>query len=389
MSLKRFTNPKNLRGLGRKLLTDFFGKFTEELKKCQVVFPLESFDDDKYFKQLAAIFMSPKLLPGEMTDVLYAVVEMANEQGVERLTKAAKDKGVSIDWEQKASDLDIVMQLWLADRSLVDEQHGEFRLTRMTSFQYWGPKPQEGNRVPISPVTKEVIELLQKDVDDWCKENHRGENTVTITKHEIDGEWWFLIQHGGIMSRLPKIEDRKTEILFFRPGKDDVVVYNVDRDEIRIHANTKGEKELYKSEFGRRLRGDTDYFSERKNFVLDPLRTDIEFALDPEGLPDISKIILKEIEIGYGGEFDDRYIRKSDDIVLSAAQRAKDGKLNSVVPEKGQLRRATFEIQFANSKKPRKVYLRPPDELRVGRHGDLKAVHAWLNERNFRTSTAE
>ena len=44
--------------------------------------------------------------------------------------------------------------------------------------------------------------MFGKAVDDWCKENHRGENTVVITPHQLEGEWWFLIQHGGTMTRL-------------------------------------------------------------------------------------------------------------------------------------------------------------------------------------------
>ena len=35
MSLKRFTSVKNLRGLGRPLLKEFFGKFEAELKECK------------------------------------------------------------------------------------------------------------------------------------------------------------------------------------------------------------------------------------------------------------------------------------------------------------------------------------------------------------------
>jgi hypothetical protein len=46
--------------------------------------------------------------------------------------------------------------------------------------------------------------------------------------------------------------------------------------------------------------------------------------------------------------------------------------------------RAVFEFEIANSMKPRKVHLQPPDELRVGRHGDIKAVQDWLTKREFR-----
>jgi hypothetical protein len=391
MSLRRFTSVKNLRGLGRPLLKRFFEKFEAELNDCEAKLPPDSLeDDDEYFTQLASVFFSPKELPRAMTDVLNAVVELANDHGVEGLCRAAREKNLPIDWEKKATNLDIVMQVWLADPTLMAEKHNEHRLVGTTKFQYWGTKTPLTNRLPFAPPTGEVLELLRKAVDKWCADNHRGEDTAVIAMHELEGEFWFLIQHGGTMARLAESKgNQKTETLFYRPGRDDVVVYNVERDELRIHAGSKGERELYQAEFGQRLRGDPLYFSERKNFVLTPLRLDIDKALDPEGLADIERIVLQEVEMAFGGDFDDRLIRKSDDMVMSAAQRSKDGAPIKVIKDGGVLVRAAFEVEFSNSKKPRKVYLRPPDELKVARHGDLKAVHAWLNERGFRAVSGE
>ena len=369
------------------MLKRFFAEFEEELTKCAAKLPGEALEDDDYFKQLAEVFLSPKELPGEMVEVLYAVLEMANDQGVDRLSQAAKEKGLAVDWGKEASNLDLVMQVWLADKDLMREQHSEYRLLGMTAFQYWGTKTPPADRLPFTPPTDEALELLRKAVDDWCRENHRGDDTVSITRHKLDGEWWFLVQHGGTMSRLAEAKgNQKTETLIYRPGKDDVVVYNAGRDEIRLHAGSKRERELYRAEFGQRLRGDAGYFSERKNFVLDPLRDDVEQALSVEGLPELKRITLLEYEVQFGGEFDDRLVRKSDDMVASAAQRGKDGKVIQVVSENGNLVRAVFEVEFANSMKPRKVHLRPPDELRVGRHGDMKVVQDWLSKREFRAA---
>jgi hypothetical protein len=331
------------------------------------------------------VFFSPKELPENMTRVLDAVVEMADDKGVEDLTKAAKEKKLQIDWAKRRTNLDIIMQVWLVDAELMIEKHNEHRLVGTTKFQYWGTKAAPAERLPFTPPTEEVLELVRKAVDKWCVDNHRGENTVVITKHELDGEWWFLIQHGGMMSRLAESKgNQKTATLFYRPGKDDVVVYNVERDEIRIHTESKGERELYQAEFGQRLRGDTFYFSERKNFVLDPLREDVSEALKVDGLPDIKSIKLLEVEIWFGGDFDDRLVRKSDDMVASAAHRSNEDKTIKAVMDGGKMVRAVFEVEFANSKKPRKVTLRPPDVLNVGRHGDVRAIQNWLSKRKFR-----
>lgn len=101
MTFRRFTSVKNLRGLGRLLLKRFFERFEAELKVCEATLPPESLeDDDEYFKQLADVFFPPKDLPQEMTQVLEAIIELADDKGVLDLTAAAKEKGLPIDWEK-------------------------------------------------------------------------------------------------------------------------------------------------------------------------------------------------------------------------------------------------------------------------------------------------
>jgi hypothetical protein len=389
MSLKRFTSVKNLRGLGRPLLKEFFDRFDAELKAKGVTLPAESLEDDPYFKALADTFFAPKELPEDMTRVLEAVVELADDRGVADLTAAAKAKEWAIDWTKKRTNLDIIMQVWLVDADLMIKMHNEHRLVGTSRFAYWGTKTTPTERMAFTPPTDAVLELVRKAVDEWCVENHRGEDTVTITPHNLDGEWWYLIQHGGTMSRLAEAKgNQKTETLFYRPGKDDVVVYNVERDEIRINTGSKGELELYRKEFGQRLRGDPEYFSQRKNFVLDPLRADVDLALSVDGLPDIKSITLQELELTFGGDFGDRIIRKSDDMVASAVQRSKDGKEFKAVPDSGKMVRAVFEMEFTNSKKLRRITVRTPDIL-LGQEGNGKAVHAWLTLREFRATNGD
>lgn len=384
MSLKRFTNPKNLRGLGRPLLTIFFGWFQAELAAKNVKLPVVSMKDDEYFSSLAQVFLSPTELPDEMVEVLYAVVEMADDSGQERLQLAVEEKNLPIEIEEATSNMDYAMRVWLSDKDLFMAKHGEHRLVRVSSFQYFGTKTPAQDRTPYQPPAQAVLDLMRDEVDKWCAKSNRGSETTRIRMHEMDGEWWFAIQHGGTFKRESKVEKRKVQTLHFRPGQDAVVVYSPERDEIRIHADSKSERELYQAEFGQRLRGDTLYFSERKNFVLDPLRADVEKALSVDGLPNIKRITLQEVEYWFGDEYDDRTVRKSDDIVASAAHRSKDGKVIKAVTDDGLLVRATFEVEFTNSRKPRKVHLRPPDQLKVGRHGDLKTVQDWLTKRGFR-----
>ena len=386
MNLKRFTNVKNLRGLGRPLLKRFFDKFDAELKGCKVKLPPDSLtDDDAYYQQLAEVFYAPKELPARMVEALDVVLEMANDKGVDRLCAAAREKGLKIDWVKQATQLDIVMQVLLADEALTLEKHSEHHLLCMIRFHYWGTRTPPAERLPFTAPTDAAMELIRQAVDRWCRDNHRGTDTVAVTKHLLEDEWVFSIQHGGTMARLAEIkENPKTETLFYRPGKDDVVVYNVERDDLRIRAGSKGEEKLYQAEFGLRLRGDPAYFSERKYFTLDPLYGDLARALDTEGLPDIEYIKLLQVVLSLGGEFDDYLIKKSDDLVLSAAEMAKKGLEVPVIPPGGRLISATFEIKLKAAKTAGKVKLSIPDTLNVGRSADRKAVENWVTRKHFR-----
>ena len=385
MSLKRFTNPKNLRGLGKPLLTTFFDKFKTELAASKVKLPDASTEDDAYFNALAKVFLSPTELPDEMVEVLYAVVEMADDSGQERLQLAVKEKNLALEVDEHTSHMDYAMRVWLADKELLMAKHGEHRLVRVTSFQYFGTKTAVGSRLPFKAPPQAAIDLVRDEVDKWCAAHNRGSETARVRMQELDGEWWFPIQHGGTVKRESKVEKRKVQTLHFRPGQDAVVVYCPARDEIRVHADTKGERVLYQEHFGKCLRGDDRYFSEKKCFTLDPLREDVDKALNPKKAARIKSITLQELEISFGGTFGDSTVRKSKDIVASAAERSKKkDKPVPAVPAGGKLVRATFELEFTGSKKPRKVHVRPPDMLKLGRHCDARPVHEWLSECEFR-----
>jgi hypothetical protein len=222
---------------------------------------------------------------------------------------------------------------------------------------------------------------LTADLDEWCKENNRGDQTAFIEPYVLDDEYWFLVRHGDTFARMPKLEKGKLKMLHFRPAKDDVVVYSPLRDEIRIHAGSNRERTLYQKAFGIRLFGDDRYFSEKKAFTLEPLRTDGAGALEWDGGGDVERIVLREIETAWGGAFNETTIRKSDDIF--AAAEASEGK-RPAIPASGRLVRAAFDIYFEGVTKPRKVHVRPSNILKLGRYCDASVVQRWLTEKRFR-----
>jgi len=186
---------------------------------------------------------------------------------------------------------------------------------------------------------------------------------VQVGHHEIDGEHWFLVRHGDTYARTAAVE-RDTPVLNYRPAKDDVVVSAPEFDELRIHAGTKGEKALYRTNFGQYLHGDPNFFSVPKAYGLDRLRTHPEEALSVEGFPGIKQVLLVEVELRWPGAFKDAIVKKSKNIFGSAAASKPPRK---AVPDTGRLTRAKFEFLFDGETKPQTVTVKPVNELKVAR----------------------
>ncbi len=383
LKFKRFTKPRVLMQIGRGLLDRFFDRFKEDLAAKNVQLPSEDVHDDEYFQKLAGALMAPEGLPEKLSEVLFAIDEMANEEGHERLLAAVRASGLELSFDEKSTHADVAMQVWLAKPDLLVEKHNELRLSRLATFEYFGSKaPMNRGETVVLP-DQAVLELLAADLDAWCKEHNRGEQTAHIEVHQWEDEFWFLVRHGDTFARTPKVERRLTEVLHYRPAKDDVVVYSQSRNEIRIHADTKGERELYRTTFGKRLFDDDEYFSERKAYTLEPLREDGWGALDTDGIPKLDRVVLVEIEILYGGTFKEVVVRKADDIFTAAKARER-----TAIPGGGRVVRAGFDFYFKGAKKPRKIQVRPPNILKLCRYCDAAVVQQWLSARGFRSNVA-
>src|SRR6266404_2638080 len=186
MKFKRFNKPQVLKQIGRQLLAQFFERFKADFEIKALALPPPELPDNAYFPAL----------PG-----------------------------------------------------LLARTHNAQRLRRLTAFQYAGCKLPKARRLAFSPPTPVTLEALAVGLDNWFDRNHRGQLTTRIEVYPIDGEHWFLVRHGDSFTRAPKVEQQETQIIHFRPERDDVIVYCPEQDEIRINARTKGERDLYTEQF--------------------------------------------------------------------------------------------------------------------------------------------
>ncbi|MEI6075236.1 MAG: hypothetical protein WCS94_06665 [Verrucomicrobiota bacterium] len=396
MKFRKFTKRQFLEQIGRGMLGNLFGKFDADLTAHGLKLPAADAPDDDYFAALSRITLAPDALPDNLIEALFKIEEMANDEGHDRLLTAAQLAKVDLKLGEETSFGDVAVQVYLANPDLLAEKHNEQRLIRLAKFEYYGgpsglapsrtgqylqtaTEENSGNRHLIRPaatfspfeaekgIATATVDLLTADLDAWFAKNNRGEQTAHVEVYPIDGEFWFLIRHGDAFARTTKLMRKTSEVLHFRPAKDDVVVYSPKRDEIRIHASTKGERELYRTTFGLRLFGDDNYFCNRKTLTLEPLRLLGIDALDVSGIAGLAKIVLRELEIAYDNKHHESVIRRADDLFAAAADAPFE---RAAIPAGGRLVRATFDFYFTGCKTPRKVQVKPSNTLKLGRHCD-------------------
>ncbi|MBI1178726.1 hypothetical protein GC207_14935 [bacterium] len=386
MKFKRFTKLTFLKQIGRPLLDRFLNRFAKELAARNVALPSGDSDDDDYYRALARLALTPDGLPDSLIEAMFEIEELATPEGQEQLEAAARRAQLALVFDEESTHADIALQVWLADPRIVARSHNEARLHRLSSFEYFGSKTPVDRSDPFTIPDAELMRRLTADLDRWFAGHQRGHETTHVVAYPMEGEVWFVIRHGDTFSRMPMLKGREVKVLHFRPTKDDVVVYVPDRDEIRIHARTKGERELYRVTFGRRLFGEDQHFSERKAYTLEPLRSDGTDALDCTGMPGIKRIVLRQYEMAWDTNHREFVVRKATDIFAAAAQRKPD---REPIPPTGQLVKAVLDVYFANAKRSRSVEIRPPNVLKVRRHADSAPLQRWLSERGFRSATAE
>ena len=399
MKFKRFTKPQFLKGIRRELLDQLFGKFSVEFATRKIALPTRHLSDDDYFTAVANLALALDGLPDALIEALFAIEAVATAEGQERLETAVVKSGLGLTFREESSHGDIAVQLYLAHPALVVAQHNEARMGRLSAFEYfggacrtgqcaaWGDKTNgadgtDGARFVVP--NRATLDQLAGDLDVWFKEHHRGQRTTRIEVYAIDGEFWFMVRHGDTFTRTAKVENERLEMMHFRPAKDDVIVYAPKRNELRVHAGTKGEKELYRRVFGQRLFGNAEYFCERKAYTLEPLREDCADALDTRGLPGVRQSVLREVKLAWGAKKDEFMVRGGMDIHGSARSRGRNA-----IPEYGTIVRAVFDFNFANELKPRRVEVRIPNTVKMVRGCDARVVHEWLSERGFRTGVVE
>lgn len=382
MQFKRYARISFVQEIGRPWLTHFLYRFKQDLAIRGLTVPAAHLTEEAFYSAVFSLALGQEGLPETLIETLHAIENMANAEGHDRLLRATEEVNLGLVFDPNTAPADLAVQVWLLNPVLFAEKHNEQQFMRMASFEYFGGcHPMDFPGLFQTPDAA-TLTLMTADLDAWFRSHNRGEEHTCLHPFEMDEEFWFLIRHGDTFAHLPTAADKqRVVIIHFRRTKDDLLVYNPERHELRVHAGTKGERDLYVGTFGLRVFGHAGEFSERRGYTLTPLLTDGPEALNTFDISGIDRIVLREVEWASDNDNAEATVRKANDLFATAASRKFR---RAGMPAGPRLAGALFDFYFSGSSRPHKVQVRPPGTIQVGRHRYERLVHEWLSKRGFR-----
>ncbi len=375
LRLDRFVRPSILQSIAPGRLIQFLLPHIEFLQKRGLHLVASNRLLEKDIERLTRILATPnKDIPHSLLDAIHLVNETANPRCMEEILSRISARELGFDLDARLTPADVAVQAWITNRSIIEAIHAEQFLTRprsFESFQAMSYDPPE-----IKQLASDEHEALEWDLNDWFYEKNCGRGCKVFV---FPGEnaVHFMIRHGEPMRREETLEDSEVSSVLYRPLKYDVVVYGSLTGELRIHTESKRQKELYRRLFGKHLFGNEHLFPESARYSLEPL---YRYGKESLSCTDIAEMIsarLVELQILLGGSQDEILTHKAKDLFQALEER--QGQL----PTAPKILRGKFELAFADSKRPRSITIRPPNVAIYARDCDAAIVEYWLQQRGF------
>jgi hypothetical protein len=374
LKLGRTSNPDILKRIEPQRLVRFLLPHRECLLRRGVSLDQPAID----YEKLASISMSPdEGLPSEMINALFMVDVLADEDAMERLLDAAQKRGVVLELGDNPAPADVAIELWLTERSALEEAHAEVAIHRVKRFEYYSGGERRRRNFPAR--TPEQLTEVAERLKDWFAEKKKGA-TAAIFIFESKDKLHIAIRHGSAMRREGSITEGKSSAAVFRPEIHDVLAYDRSMDVLGLKAGSAGERAVYRQVIGAVLFGSAEYFNNPFNITLDPL-----FKLGPEVLacddvPGMASVKLIEICRSFGGAYKQRQITQATDLFAAMGDKW-PSRLNS-----RNLTSVKFEVRLGDGmgQRPRKVTLAKPNHAKFDRDDEeAEVIEAWLKRRGF------
>ena len=374
-NLRRFANAASLKAIAPQHLLEFLEPYRPYFENRDLTLPTSPASDGLDYERLVYVLMSPGTdTPEALLDALFFVNEMSADECMDILLEEAETKGLSLDGKLDPTAADVAVQVFLQDRQLLERKHAEQYLTRPRVFEYF---QTQARPVPAFKQPSWVtLVALEFDLDNWFEKKKRGRGSRVFVYPKGDSIW-FLVRHGDPFRREGSLDGDQMSSVFYRPEKHDVLVYESAVGELRMNACNKGEKEIYRVEFGRNVFGNKDFFPGTGKYTLEPLRRDGAVSIVCTDVDGMDWVRLREVQFLRGGTEREIEIRKAKDLFAALEGRGQS------MPARAPILRASFHVKFTDTKSPRIVTIRPSNIAQYTRDSDADVVEDWLQKRGF------
>ena len=374
-TLRHFSSAESLQAVQAKYLMDLLDKHAGYFATRGVDFGSFNGHGPDY-EAIAAVLMTPdEQTPNELIDDLYYVDEMATADAMDGLLEAAAAAGVKLDVGDEPTPADVAVQVRLRAPALLEQKHAEhFLLQRRRTFEYF-QSPDGVDTKYRAPGTKK-LRAFEDTLGIRLEAMKRGRTCKLFVFPRPDGVW-FLVRRGDPFKREGSIEKAGMTSVYYRPEKYDVLKYDQGLGELSV--NAEGNKKLvalYRELFGELLFGDPKRFPNTAKYTLAPLQDDGADALICSDVEGIDSVVLKELQVYWGGAYGESTTHKAKDLFAAWAAHERS------VP-KGRLVKASFLVRFTGQKTARSVTIRPSNIASYTRNEDASLVEQWLALRGF------
>lgn len=279
---------------------------------------------------------------------------------------------MAVDEEVTAQDLAAL--IWLTNPRLLQQKDQESSSERRRSFESFAPA-DPAMVIHAAELPRDLGEL-ESALRDYFRRKKKGRRCRVLRK-DTPAAIHFYVQHGEACRREPSVLGEESSCTFFRPERTDVVILDLVNPELRINSASAPDMRQYRELFGLHLFGSAETFRYAEKYNLEPLRARGQASLECSDFPDLESARLTELELDWGGAFNNRQVEKADDVFLALAIR------QASIPEEPALKRAKIKVKLKGVKKPRVLSLVAGNKAGYARGEESALFEEWLRAREL------
>ena len=377
---RTFTTPGLLRSIKAELLLRFFAPYRAYFDPLGAHLPPDDAPEQLDFDALHAALSATDAPspPAPLANAMATIDDLARDGCADAVERELESAGLPHVRPKDVEDADFIVATWLRYPDLVERvnaRHFAFGARTYDSF-----KVEDTQEVPrfTAPDTPAVATLTEHVAARFA--HVYPADTFRANFYPDGSGGRFIIRHGGPLVREGVVDEQRpaqSDTRVFRRELFDVIVYSPADRELRIHARSKRDCDLYTRAFGSFLFNNEEAFPDAHTYTLQPLVKRGRDALACVHIEGMRSVKLTEFTVAVSGAIKETMTRHATDVFEIPAIR------DQGIPADCRLLKARFEFLFTDARRARAVTVVVPNKAKYKRDTDGELVEKWLHEGGF------